>query len=370
MKFKIARSSFQEVLGKVMNTVPTKPTMQILSNVLISVEDGGRMHVMASNLDQSVEAETTCECSVPGSSTLPAKLLFGIVQKLVDGVVSVEVDDSDRGVISCGTSVFKVSGMRSTDFPKLPEVETVQTKFVISQASLKSMLKKTSYAACADETRRSLAGVCLSVSNGVMSLIATDGRRLALAEEKIETAPAEDTEFILTKNSAKELVRLLGSEGTVSIYSVSSQVFFELNGGTKIITKVVDEKYPPARNVIPDVSEGHECISIDRQSLLNSIERVSVFIDDAFPSVLLAFRGNELLLSANSSSSDYAARDSLPVKYDGTKIDIKFNPNYVLDVLKAVNDDEIKFYGVDGNHPAVVKADGTYVSVLMPLRGV
>ena len=370
MKFKISRAAFQDVLSKAMNTVPSKATMQILSNVMMTVTDDGKLNVVATNLDQTIVSETNCEVEENGTTTLPAKLLFGVVQKLGEGTVSLDVDHSDRAVISCGTSMFKISGMRSEDFPKLPEVSDEKKVFTVPQASLKSMLKKTSYAACVDETRRSLAGICLAFNGGVMSMIATDGRRLALTEENVENAPSDTAEFILPKPTAKELMRLLGTEGNVSIYHVSSQVFFEMEDGTKVVTKVVDEKYPPARNVIPDTDSGYDCVDIDRQTMLNAIDRVSVFMDDTNPNVLLSFRQNELVLVAKSSSSDYDARDSFPIKYDGANVDIRFNPAFILDLLKNISDDDVHFHVLDGAHPAVVKADGTYISVLMPLRGI
>ena len=226
MKFSIIRSKFLDSLKNVQNIVAGKASLQILQNVRIEAGEG-RIILTTTDLSITVKASAECDIAEPGATTLPVRLLFLTVSKMSEGIVTVEVDASDRAVVSGGSAVFKISGLPERDFPKI-EQEDDSFAYTIPQPVLREMLRKTHYAASTDETRRNLQGVLFSFKEGKLTMVATDGRRLALVENEIEIPAGGERDVILSTRSIVELLRILGSgEGSVTMYLRKTQVHFD-----------------------------------------------------------------------------------------------------------------------------------------------
>jgi DNA polymerase-3 subunit beta len=230
--------------------------------------------------------------------------------------------------------------------------------------TLHEMLRKTSYAASQDDTRRTLKGVLMSFKDEKLTMVATDGRRLALVEKEMEFPKNAERDIVLPAKAVQELQRSLSGEGEVRISVQASKISFSLEG-VKIYSKLIEDVYPNYRQVIPSACK--ECIAVDRQLLLSALERVSVMTMDEAHSTRLTFDANKLTVT--SAASDIGeARDDVPIKYAGEKIDIMFNPNYVMDPLKAIDDDEITIELNNGSSPAVIRCSVPFLYVMMPLR--
>jgi DNA polymerase-3 subunit beta len=226
------------------------------------------------------------------------------------------------------------------------------------------MLKKTSYAASQDDTRRTLKGVLLSFKNSKLTVVAADGRRLALVEKELEFPGSEERDIILPAKAVQELQRSLTGDGDVKIHVQKSQICFDL-GKQKIYSKQIDDAYPKYEQVIPQ--EYVHQITIERQAMINALGRASVMTMDEAHSIRLVFEGNRLTVS--SAANDVGeAQDEVPIKYAGEKIEILFNPSYLLDPLKAIDDDEVTFVVNNGHSPAVIRCSIPFLYVLMPLR--
>ena len=362
MKFKIVRSKFLESLKKVQNIVATKGSMMIIQNVLIEAKDK-QLFLTTTDLDISIRSEVACEVEEEGSTTLPAKLLVNAISKCVEGPVEISIDANDRAQITAGSALFTLSGMSVIDFPTLPEDQN-SFEYVVDQIILRDMLHKTSYAASQDDTRKTLKGVLMSFKEGKLTMVATDGRRLALAEHDVDFPPEQTRDIILPSKVVSELQRSLTNDGEARILIEKSQISFNL-GDTRLYSKLLDEIYPNYRQVIP--GELNERVVIDRQLLLAALDRVSVMTMDESNSTKLTFDSNELTVSSGASDAG-SARDIVPVKYDGPHIDIVFNPGYVMDPLKAIDDDEVTIELNDGNSPALLKCSTPFLYVMMPLR--
>ena len=307
MKFKIVRSKFLEGLKKVQNIVASKGTMQILQNVLIEAKDK-QLLLTTTDLDISIRSVIGCDVEVDGATTLPVKLLFNVVSKAAEGTVEVTVDAQDRAVINAGTATFKLTGMSVVDYPTLP-VDQNSFEYVIPQITLKEMLRKTAYAVSQDDTRKTLKGVLSSFKDGKLTMVATDGRRLALVEHEIELPAEAERDVILPAKVVNELQRSLTSDGDARITIEKTQIAFNL-GDTRIYSKLLDE-------AATEVAE---------------------------------------------------STDIVPIKYDGARIEIVFNPNYVMDPLKAIDEDEVTIELNDGMKPAMIKCSIPFLYVMMPLR--
>ena len=362
MKIKIIRSKFLEGLKKVQNIVASKGTLQIIQNVLIEAKDK-QLFLTTTDLDISVRSVVPCEIATEGATTLPAKLLANTIAKAAEGPVEVETDAEDRAVISAGSAVFNIAGMNVVDFPKLP-VDSDSFSYVLPQMTLREMLRKTAYAASQDDTRKTLKGVLMSFRDAKLTMVATDGRRLALVEHEVEFPVDAERDIVLPTKVVAELQRSLSSDGDVRIKVEKSQVSFNL-GDTQIYSKLLDDVYPNYRQVIPTSCSEH--VVVERKLLLDALDRVSVMTIDESNSTRLTFESNRLLV-ASTAADVGAARDTVPIKYDGKTIEIVFDPQFVMDPLKAIDEDEVSIELNNGSSPALIKCSVPFLYVMMPLR--
>ena len=362
MKFKIVRSKFLEGLKSVQNIVAAKGSLPILQNVLMEAGEN-RLVMTTTDLDISIRSSVECEIVESGATTLPVKLLFNSISKAAEGEIVVEVDDKERATITAGSAKFKLAGLPEADFPRLPKDEDAYA-YEIPQATLREMFRKVSYAASQDDTRRTLKGVLMSFKNSKLTMVATDGRRLALVENEIEFPKDVEKDIVLPSKAVQELQRSLNGEEIASVMIQKTQVSFKL-GNITVYSKLMDDVYPNYRQVIP--KETVEKITIDRQLLLDALDRASVMTMDEAHSTKLIF--SEGKLTVTSAASDIGeAKDEVAIKYAGEPIEIIFNPSYVMDPLKAIDDDEITINLNNGHSPAVIKCSIPFLYVLMPLR--
>ena len=362
MKLKVVRSKFIEGLKSVQNIVAGKGSLPILQNVLLESK-GHELKMTTTDLDTSIKTVCECEVSEAGSTTLPVKLLFTAMSKVVEGEVEIEVDAMERASISAGNAHYKLAGMPESEFPKLPQEEEAYS-YKISQTLFKEMLRKVAYAASQDDTRRTLKGVFISFKDSKLTMVATDGRRLALVENEMEFPKECEKDIVLPFKAVSELQRSLNNDGDLEMKIQKSQICFKI-GDMTIYSKLMDEVYPNYKQVIPKETSEH--ISIDRQLLLDAIDRASVMTMDEAHSTKLIFESGKLTVT--SAASDIGeAKDIVPIKYAGEKIEIMFNPTYVMDPLKAIDDDEVTINLNDGHSPAIIKCSVPFLYVLMPLR--
>lgn len=362
MKFKILRSKFLEGIKSVQNIVAGKGSIAILQNVLIEAKDK-EIRMTTTDLDITIKAICECEVLQEGISTLPVKHLFNSISKVAEGEVEIEIDSNERATILAGSAKFKLAGMNAAEFPKLPQDEDA-FKYNLPQHTFKEMLRKVSYAASQDDTRRTLKGVLMSFKDTKLTMVATDGRRLALVENEIEFPKNAENDIVLPSKAVSELQRSLGGNEDLEISVQKSQICFQL-GSVMIYSKLIDDVYPNYRQVIPADTKEH--ISIDRQLLLDAIDRASVMTMDEAHSIKLIFTSGRLTVT--SAASDIGeAKDEVAIKYAGEPIEIIFNPSYVMDPLRAIDDDEITINLNSGHSPAVIKCSIPFLYVLMPLR--
>ena len=362
MKFTIVRSQFIEGLKSVQNIVGAKGSLAILQNVLLEA-NGDELKMTTTDLDISIKTSAKCETEESGATSLPVKLLFNSINKAAEGLVEVEVGEDEKASITAGSARFRMTGLPEKDFPRLPQDEDAYT-YEIEGQTIKEMLRKTAYAASQDDTRRTLKGVLMSFKEQKLTMVATDGRRLALVEKEMEFPADAERDIVLPSKAVQELQRAINGEGKVKIRVQKSQVSFE-TANMRIYSKLMEDAYQNYVQVIPRSCK--ESITVDRQLLLDALERASVMTMDEAHSTKLIFEDNRLTVT--SAVNDIgSASDEVPIKYAGDKIEIMFNPNYVMDPLKAIDDDEVKIELNDGHAPAVIKCSIPFLYVLMPLR--
>ena len=235
------------------NVVSTRTTLPILSNVLLRAE-GDRLEFTATDLDVTVACAVEAKVKKPGASTVPVKKLFGIVRELSSLEIELEVDEKNICSVRAGASFYKINGLSADEFPPLPKFKE-DKKVVLPQETLKGMMKKTSFAISTDESRYVLNGIFISLKDHKMTMVATDGRRLALVDEEVDISEKSQGEFIVPAKAVNELNRLLQDKGEVEIRYAENQASFTLKdekgSSILIVTKLIEGNYPNYRQVIP-----------------------------------------------------------------------------------------------------------------------
>jgi DNA polymerase-3 subunit beta len=372
MKFKINRDHFANGLAQVLNVVGSKATMPILSNVLIEAEKD-QISLTTTNLDLGIRCKIKADVKETGAVTLPVKRLAGIVRVLPNVDVTFDGSPNHQVKLTSGGSTFRIMGIGKEDFPPLPEFGE-EKAYSLEQAELVTMLKSVAYAQSTDETRYILNGVYFNFKDGKLSLVATDGRRLALIAKEMDVPAAAAGAIILPAKTVGELTRLLDKGEKVKINFNDRRAAFQiatdkdtsgLIDHVYLYSKVVEGNYPNYHQVIP--KETHQRIKLERELFLQCVHRAALVCSEKANSVKIKLSSN--LLELTAQSPDFGeAHESMAIGYSGPELQVAFNPTFLMDPLKALAKDEVFFEVKDEVSPGVFKTLESFVCVIMPVR--
>jgi DNA polymerase III subunit beta len=349
--------------------VERKNTIPILANVLMDASDG-EVRFLATDLEVGLRSKCAATVSKPGSLTLPAKKLYEIVKALPD--TDIRISQDKNGVkVAADRFDSRMQTLPKEDFPSLPQSGGTATA-TIPSAAMKEMVGKTQFAITGEDTRFFLNGAQFVLRPESMSLVATDGHRLALVTVKRDgkaKKDAEENKAILPKKTLGELGRLLGEgDGDITYERGENHMFFEV-GGRTLISRMIDGQFPAYERVIPKGNDKH--IEFERDRLTNAVKRVALLANERSRSV--KFQIDKGKVDVTSSSPELGeAHETLPVDYTGAPMQICFNAQYVLDFLSAVTTDVVALDLKDEVSQAVMMPVGAegydYTYVIMPMR--
>lgn len=362
MKCVLSKEALLNGLQIVQNVVTSRTTLPILGNALIEAGEN-EIVVSTTDLDTGIRATIEADVKKPGATTLPAKRLVNIVRELPSSELELEVDGKHQASIRSGASFFKIMGLPEEDFPAFPKAEDAKL-FRIKQGEFKEMLRRTAYAISTDESRYVLNGELLCFKEGKLTIVATDGRRLALTETEMEFPQSSECEVILPTKAVQELQRILKGDEDMQILLSENQIAFDL-GSIFLTTKLIEGNYPNYKQVIP--TETKMRVNVERELLLNAAHRVALLSSDKSNSVKLSFSKNNLEIMANTPEVG-EARENLPVDFDGEEFEIAFNPGFLMDPLRNLDSDEIHFDFIDDLSPGIIRYNQPFLYVLMPMR--
>ena len=373
MKVKINQDHFSNGLQQVLNVVASRSTMPILSNVLIEAEEE-HISLTTTNLDLGIRCRIKADISETGSITLPVRKLATIVKELPVNEVFLETNKSNQAKITSGGSLFKIMGIGSEEFPPLPTFENRKV-FELAQDEIVNMLKSVSYAQSTDENRYILNGVYFNFADEKLTLVATDGRRLGLTGLELEVSEENAGSLILPAKTVAELERLMGKGEKVNIAFNDRQAAFEIGldeAGDSglvdhlyLVSKIVEGNYPNYRQVIPKETEHR--VKIERELMLECVHRAALVTSDKSNSVKIKISKN--LLEISGQSTEYGeSHESMAIAYDGPEVQVAFNPQFLMEPLKALTKDEVFFEFKDELSPGLFKTLDNFICVIMPLR--
>jgi DNA polymerase-3 subunit beta len=355
MKFSVTKEKLLECLQQVQNVVSTRTTLPILSNVLLQT-NGSEVRLTTTDLDVGVRGSFEAQVEKEGATTLPARRLFNIIRELPSSEIQFDVDGKNAASIRSGQSFFKILGLPEEEFPPLPKFDDSKV-VTIRQKDLRDGLRKTSYAISTDETRYVLNGVLFSFKDNKLTLVATDGRRLAMVDIDLEFPRSHEGDIIVPTKAVTELHRLLTDEGDLRISVGSGQIAFDLEKAL-LVSKLIEGNYPNYRQVIP--GEMKERVTLERETFLNSLRRVSLLASDKSNSIKLNFSKNNIDVTANTPEVG-EAKESLAVAYKGREFSIAFNPEFLMAPLRNLTEDEIFLDLIDEMSPGVIKIQSPFL---------
>ncbi|MCH8312680.1 MAG: DNA polymerase III subunit beta [Nitrospinae bacterium] len=368
MEIKIDRDIFLTGVHKVQGIVESKGAMPILSHCLITTEKDG-IYLQATDLEIGVKGFYPAKIVKQGAMTLNARKLFDILRELPDAEIHLKKEDNDWVVLKCGKSQFRLPGLSAGDFPKLPEYSE-ETLLEFKGEDLKEMIRKTFFAVSPDESRQVLNGLLLETENGLVILVGTDGHRLALIKRtpsKINAPADQKLSILLPKKMLAELMKFLEGEDATYAFSVKDNHLAFIHGKEVIVSRKIDGKFPNFRQVIPTDNEVK--VPVNKDALMHALKRVSLLADEKSKMVKFEFRSGSLTLVSDTTELG-TANEELEISYKGDEVFIGLNARYVLDVLNAVEDEEIILNLKDENHSCLITVnnDENYLSIVMPMR--
>lgn len=364
IQISVQKNDFLNAITTVFGAISSKSTIPILNNILIQTDGPDQILLTGTDLELSIKTQCPATVVLQGSITVPAKKLYEIIRELAPGEIEITVSKNNAVNIKTNKSFFKIMGLEAEDFPKLPNSIPEQT-FELDQQVLKQCLTLTSFAVSHDETRYTLNGVLVILGNQTARFIATDGKRLASVEKDLTPSRDATLEAIIPIKTVSELVKILsGGEGKVKIVYAQNQIILQLNK-TVFVSRLIEGRFPNYEQVIP--KEEKTCARVSRQELLSAMKRVSLLTSQENQSVKLDFTKGRILISSRSPNLG-EAKEEVPAEVSGGGLTIGFNPSYVIDVLKNLESEEISLSMTDPDKPGLIRSEGGYLYVVMPMQ--
>lgn len=365
MKLAIQKDELRDAIANVQNIVSARSTLPMLQYVLLSAEKKS-LKLVATDLEVGIECVADCEkVKETGSVILPCKKLHEVVNILPPGTVDMTVIEGSIMAVDAGVVQYKLMGMSPEEFPKSPEVKQEKT-FTMPQADLKDMIRKVAFSISTDPNRVNITGLLFTLVSGQLRLVSTDGRRLSLGSCVLENAPEGDTSCIVPRKTVVELERLLGSDDDVTIYLSDNQIAFKFRN-LLIISNLIDGVFPNYEQVIPKNYEKEVIAEIELFGL--ATKRAQVMTTDRYNLVKYEVSKGKMVVTTNCPEVG-ELKDEIDVEYDGEPMEVGFNPQFILDALKVVEEERVRIQLKDAQSSGLIMPEGNdnYLYVVMPVR--
>jgi DNA polymerase-3 subunit beta len=363
---KSQRDALLQPLQSVSGIVEKRHTLPILSNVLLE-KNGETLTLIATDIEIQI---TTVSENVGGDGdgavTVAARKLLDILRSLPESAEITLTLEEKRLRVKAGRSRFNLQTLPAEDFPRMSVTEGEEKRVTVTQRAFRYLIAKTQYAMAAQDVRYYLNGLLLIIDGKELRSVATDGHRLAYNSMEIEGEFAHQ-EMILPRKTVLELNRLLDdSEAPLEITASESQIRFAF-GGTVLLSKLINGKFPDYERVIPPQLANH--VVVNRQTLHSAMSRVAILTNDKFRGVRILLESGTLkIIAANAEQEE--AQEEIEIQYEGAPLDVGFNVTYLLDVLNNLSGNEVEWNFNDANSSALVTVPGDdrFKYVVMPMR--
>jgi len=369
MEFTISKADLARELGMTQGVVEKRTTIPILSNILIEANQD-RITLTATDLELGIRCGCAAQVKKAGSGTIPAKRLLEYVRLLPDADVQLKFGDNQWASIVCGRSRTRIAGMSRESFPELPQMSDKIAD--IPAPLLASMIGQTIFSISTEESRFTLNGALVVLKSDKITLVATDGHRLAIVERPANIGGGGVFRALLPRKAMTEILKLSGDAGEAGVFQFSAtdnHLFFSI-GDRLLISRKLTGNFPDYDRVLPK-EQPHQ-VSLPTEEMRLALERVAQFSDDRSHAVRMKMAPGELKI--HSSVSDTGeSEETLAATYDGPETEIGFNAHYMLDFLRANPEPNVSFLFKDASSAGEMRPAGEdlqyhYRYVIMPMR--
>jgi len=357
----------QEGLTAVAASIPAKTTLPVLANILVETTERG-IRLSGTDLDIAVSTEVMADVETPGAITIPAKKLSEIARELPPAPVKIGAMGEQRITLECGRSRFKLLGLPRDEFPTFPQVR-FQDSWRVRSGDLQKLISHTSFAVSTEESRPILNGVLWELRADRMRMVATNGHRLTRMDLPITEGNSPGGDLIVPPKALDQVRRLFPAEEELEIAQGDNHLGFR-SPFTSVFTRLIEGPYPNYEQVIP---RDNDRVAIsDKIALVSALKRMSVIASDQTHRIRLSFNAGLLRFSVQTPDLG-EAQDELPIRFSGDPIDIGFNANYLLEILRYIPTDEVRVTLKAPERAVTLEPENwsdpaSYLCLVMPLR--
>jgi DNA polymerase III subunit beta len=371
MEFTVSKADLVRELSLSQGVVEKKTTIPILSNVLLEAA-GDRVTLTATDLELGIRCSCPARVKKEGAGTVPARKLLDYVRLLPDADLTMKFLENHWANITCGRSKTRIAGMSRESFPELPQMPPAIAEIPVK--TLSSMIGRTSFAISMEESRFTLNGALLVMRPEGLTMVATDGHRLAFVQATPEESGKVDQQFraLVPKKAMAELVKLAddaGPESTAVFAGDDNHLFFQV-GHRLLLTRKLTGNFPDYERVLP---KDHSLTAkLQKDEIRGAIERVAQFADERSRAIRVQFGNGEVRVYSSSVEMG-ESEESVTSEYQGPDLEIGFNAQYLLDFLRAIPQDHVSFELKDQKSAGEMRPAGENVAdqyryVVMPMR--
>ena len=364
MKLVFTKSNLNKAVGIVMKAVPTRTTMNILECILI---DATTNEIKFTGNDMELGIETIVEGEIieKGKVAIDAKLFSEIVRKLPDNDITLSTDSNNNALITCEKSKFNIAGKSGDDFSYLPAI--IKDKMItLSQFQLKEVINQTIFSIAINDNNKMMTGELFEISEGTLKVVGLDGHRIAIRNINLE-GRADDVRVVIPGKTLQEISKILNAdaESLVNIYFTNNHVLFEFDQ-THVVSRLIEGDYFKINQMLSNDYETK--VSINKKEFLDSIDRANLLIreGDKKPIIINIQNG---LLQVNVNSSIGALNEDIDIDKEGKDIMIGFNPKFLMDALRVIDDENVTMYLVNHKSPCFIRdKEENYIYLILPVN--
>lgn len=364
MKLVFTKSNLNKAVGIVMKAVPTRTTMNILECILI---DATTNEIKFTGNDMELGIETIVEGEIieKGKIAIDAKLFSEIVRKLPDNDITLTTDSNNNALITCEKSKFNIAGKSGDDFSYLPAI--IKDKMItLSQFQLKEVINQTIFSIAINDNNRMMTGELFEVNEGTLKVVGLDGHRIAIRNIKLE-GRSDDVRVVIPGKTLQEISKILNAdaESFVNIYFTNNHVLFEFDQ-THVVSRLIEGDYFKISQMLSNDYETK--VSINKKEFLDSIDRANLLIreGDKKPIIINILNG---LLQVNVNSAIGALNEDIDIDKEGKDIMIGFNPKFLMDALRVIDDENVTMYLVNHKSPCFIRdKEENYIYLILPVN--
>ncbi len=372
MEIILNKEDFSNGIKIVEKVTSQKAIQPILSNILIETVSNDRIRFCATDLNLAINYKTNAEVVSNGAITLSAKKISEIVSRLSSSDISLKIEDETSNVkIKSGKTEFDLIGIPANEFPNVIEkVEETEFKTVVlNKNEFSKAIKQVIFAVSQQETQAVLTGVCFNIEQNILEMAATDGNRLTRVRKEISSTVEENLNFIVPAKTLQEVQRIssLVEDENITLKILKSKIIFEFANLT-FQSRLIDGLYPKYQQLIPQSND--KIIVVDRAELINSIERVSVMVNDRTGALRFNFKQGQLEIMADTPEAG-RSKDYIDIEYNFDDMLTAFNYKYVLDGLKNMDSKNIEIQISDVLAASIFKPEdenNDYICLIMPIK--